>query len=152
MACVERACKFYEGLVEALIAFADHVFRQSKSTSDGSTVADHQESAARQFEALGKKKIAANIQPQAPPFPHEIAYVWSWFNQISSGLLVTGMGPSVLTWEGLYAWQQLTATAMEPWEVDCLMRLSVTRAVINSEEQKKKVDASAKPKNSRRPR
>lgn len=65
---------------------------------------------------------------------------------------MTGMGPSVLTWEGLYAWQQLTATAMEPWEVDCLMRLSVTRAVINSEEQKKKVDASAKPKNPRRSR
>ena len=77
------------------------------SLADGATEGEHRASAERQWEALGRTRAASSVVSEAPPFPAELAYLWTWFNELSAGLAITGMGPSVLTWEGLDAWRRL---------------------------------------------
>jgi hypothetical protein len=100
------------------------------------------ESAARQLTLLGKKKIAALIDSEGPPFPEVLGYLWLWFSQHSMGLAATGMSYPVITWEGLWAWSQLLQIELEPWEVDLMMQLSCIRANVHVE----KMEAERKQK------
>jgi hypothetical protein len=117
------------------MAFAEHSFRHGRQLADGATEGEHRSSAARQWEALGRTKAASAASPEAPSFPDELSYLWAWFNELSAGLAITGMGPSVLTWEGLAAWCGLMRMRLEPWEASSLVNLSLLRASIQSEKQ-----------------
>lgn len=109
------------------------MFRHGRSLADGATEGEHRASAARQWEALGRTRAASAAVSEVPPFPAELAYLWTWLNELSAGLAITGMGPSVLTWEGLDAWRRLMRVRLDPWEVTCLINLSLLRASIQSE-------------------
>lgn len=83
---------------------------------------------------LGKKPKVA-LQPDNPPPPDAIAYLWGWFVEVSYGMGSGGFGPAMLTWECLRAWCELTGRQIEPWEAQALMRLSVLRATVVSEKK-----------------
>jgi len=83
---------------------------------------------------LGKTKAAALIDPEGPPFPEQLGYVWLWFSQHSMGLAATGMSYPVITWEGLWAWSQMLRIDLAEWEVDLMMQLSCIRANVHAEQ------------------
>ena len=133
--CGERG-KFYDELVEDLIVFAEQEFRGSKKLGDGATQRDHDASAARQWEKLGRKVKAPASGPVSEP-PALLVYLWEWFCEISMGLAVSGMAPPVITWEGLAAWRAQMGVDLEPWEARTVVRMSCLRASILSEEKPK---------------
>jgi hypothetical protein len=131
-----RECrsKFYQELVEDLIAFAEHEFRQSRRLGDGATVSEHQESAARQIKNIpGWKGKKASPVPVAPPMPSALAYLWIWYCEIAMGLASNGMGPAILSWEALTAWCRQMRVELHPWEARALVRLGHVHAVVQSE-------------------
>jgi hypothetical protein len=132
----QRYCKFYQTLVEDLLAFAEHHFRNGRKLADGATAAEHTESADRQFKKLGLKSKKP-IVPVGPGFPSAVGYLWRWFDQLSMGLAISGMGPSAVTWEGLYAWSLQMRVELESWEALALIRIGYVRAVVLSEDPKK---------------
>jgi hypothetical protein len=83
---------------------------------------------------LGRKKAAELANPESPPFPEELGYIWLWFSQHSMGMASGGMSYPVITWEGLQAWALLMQIDIEPWEIDVLMNLSCTRANVHAEQ------------------
>lgn len=103
-----------------------------RSTSDGATQRDHAESAARQWETLGRKPVAIPLIENGAEFPGGLEYLWNMFLEILSGQ-AAGFGPAIITWEGLFAWSHLTATPIEPWECKTLVRLGITRANVFGE-------------------
>lgn len=52
------------------------------------------------------------------------------------GLAAGGMGPQVVTWEGLQAWCALSGNDLEPWEAFVMIRLGHLRATVSSEKPK----------------
>lgn len=54
------------------------------------------------------------------------------------GLACNGMGPSVVTWEGLRAWRLEMGLTLEPWEARTLVLLGNRRAGIDSQALTKK--------------
>lgn len=129
-----RNRKFYLELVERLCAFAEHDFRSQRKLSDGATERDHIASARAQFEALGiKPKALVEAADKAPVCPPELSYLWDYFLEISLGLASNGMGPAVITWEGLKAWCELRVTPLTRWESLALVRLGQLRALVRSE-------------------
>lgn len=82
---------------------------------------------------LGRKTAARQADPEGPPFPHELAYLWSDFVEVSMGLAQNGMGPAVITWEALAAWCGFMKVTLASWEARALIQLSLKRAEIESE-------------------
>jgi hypothetical protein len=64
----------------------------------------------------------------APPFPTELQYLWSWFTEHCLGLQASGMAMPHVTWEGLSAWCELMDIALVPWEARAMVRLGNVRA------------------------
>lgn len=121
-----------------MIEWAEHEFRQNRSTGDGATEGDHLASAERQWERLKRRPRRAIIQT-GPPFPDELGYLWAAFVEISAGLAGSGFGPPVMTWEAIRAWQALTGFGeIEPWEARALVQLGLLRASILADAQKKR--------------
>lgn len=85
------------------------------------------------MEKLGAKVAAAAALPAGPEFPFEVEHLWRYFIEHSLGMAATGMGPPLVTWEGLAAWCGLTGIELEPWEALALTRIGHARAVILSE-------------------
>lgn len=83
---------------------------------------------------LGKNKAAALADPQGPPFPEPLEYIWLWFCQHSLGMASGGMAYPVITWEGLHAWAQLMHIELEAWESDLMVNLSCMRANAHAEQ------------------
>lgn len=115
--------------------WAEHQFRQNRSTADGATEGDHLESAARQLANLpGRKKKPVEIVPDAPPFPDELSYLWQHFIELAGGLASNGFGPPLVTWEALQAWQiAMDIGPLEPWEMRTLVDLGRLRAGVQAE-------------------
>lgn len=84
--------------------------------ADGATKRDHLESAARQ----NGKVPAALHACECPP---ELAYLWRWFRDLSSGRGHTGFGQARLSWLDIAGWCLLTHARPESWEVRALMLL-----------------------------
>jgi hypothetical protein len=124
--------KFYEGLVESLIAFAESEFKSAKKRPDGATEGEHAASAAAQWARLGRKQKTTDIEA-GPDCPAALNYLWFWFCQHCFGLSSGGMGVPVVTWEGLHSWACLSKVEMEPWEALTMVRLGHLRAIISSE-------------------
>lgn len=84
------------------------------------------------------KKAAAAVDPEAPPFPEPLDYIWAWFSGHSAGMAQGGMSYPVITWEGLHAWSVQMRTDLEPWEADLMINLSCIRSNIHAEKMAKK--------------
>jgi hypothetical protein len=84
------------------------------------------------------KKAAAQADPEAPPFPAPLDYLWAWFVSHSRGMAAGGVSYPVITWEGLLAWRTQMHINLEPWETDVMINLSLIRANVNAEKTAKK--------------
>lgn len=121
-----------------MIAWAEHEFRYRRPTADGSSEADHQESAARQWAAMPaalrpkSRKISTQSDAVAgPPFPDELDYLWEWFREISFGLNPNGLVPALVGWRDIRAWRaEMDIGPLEPWEARALVELGLLRASI----------------------
>jgi hypothetical protein len=82
---------------------------------------------------MGNKKAAAQANPEGPPFPEPLDYLWSWFNVHSRGLASGGEGYPPVTWEGLRAWSAQMHIDLEPWEAETLITLGFMRVNIYAE-------------------
>jgi len=69
------------------------------------------------------------------------------------GVSRNGMGPVLVTWEGLRAWCELMRIALEPWESLALVRIGQCRAMVDSEkkpESKSNPEPPSSPKRRRK--
>jgi len=87
-----------------------------KGKSTG-TVRDHYGSLARR----GNTEYAAKVK--GPGLPATLMPLWGWYQEISEGRSSGGMGPSVLTWGDVLAWQSVTGVTLNGWEVGMLFRM-----------------------------
>lgn len=117
------------------MAFAEHEFRLSRTNDGGGTERDHLKSASDQLAKFGMKP-AADTRLQAPPLPHQVRYLWSWFCEHSLGLPVNGSVPPAVTWESLQAWSSFMRISVTPWEAKMLVRLGNLRCAILMEKRK----------------
>jgi hypothetical protein len=106
--------KFYEGLVEELIAFGKHQFWLGQRLEDGATRREHLESAARQ---------GIPTQIEGPQLPDTVNYLWKWFCEIHDGRTLSGMGPNRANHMDLMAWQWNTGNKLASWELRAIRDL-----------------------------
>lgn len=116
--------KFLAGLVDELIAFAEHDFRLDAVREDGASLGDHVASAARQLAALGKKLPKPAVElPQCPP---QLSYLLGWFRDLNAGRGSNGFGPARLSpsdiADGVWLYHRVIP---EPWEARALRSLDV---------------------------
>ena len=86
---------------------------------------------------FGNKAAAASADPDLPPFPWALDYLWSFFQEFSMGLVANGMAPVMAGWRDVQAWCEAMQIDLEPWEKLAIIRLSNLRASIQSEEKPK---------------
>jgi hypothetical protein len=86
---------------------------------------------------MGNKKAAAAADPDLPPFPWALDYLWSFFLEFSMGLTSNGMGPVMAGWRDVQDWCAAMRLDLEPWEKKALVRLSNLRASVQSESKPK---------------
>lgn len=67
------------------------------------------------------KMRAAGIEPVTPeiPAPYLLEYLFEVGPTVS-----TGMGPAIIGWRDLQAWQEMVGIDLEPWEARMLRKLS----------------------------
>jgi hypothetical protein len=136
--------KFLAGLVDELIAYAEHEFRLEAVREDGASLADHLASAQRQLAAIGKKlpKPAAE-SPQCPP---ELLYLLGWFRDLHAGRGSNGVVPNRLTpsdiLDGIWLYHRVVP---EPWEARALRALDAVWVGTAIEAQAKFEPKPAKP-------
>lgn len=95
---------------------------------------------------FGNKAAAAQAEPDLPPFPWALDYLWNFFNDFSMGLTSNGMGPVMASWRDVQEWSEAMCLDLEPWEKTALVRLANTRASIMSEEKPKTESSAPRPK------
>ncbi len=85
----------------------------------GASQRDHILEACRQLgktpEELGYPELA--FDDEAPLIPDEGLYLWNFFQELSSGRINSGFGPTALSWSDVDAWVRLTSTPLSPYEV-----------------------------------
>jgi len=114
--------------------FAEHEFRNARPMGDGATEGDHLASGARQLAMLPGRAKAPPPVPEGPPFPEELDFLWTWFRELSQGLVHNGMMQPTVTWEAIRAWQLACDIGpIEPWEARTLVQLGLLRANILAE-------------------
>jgi hypothetical protein len=99
------------------MAFARHQFELSKPLEDGTPLLAHLQSAS---EATGK------LHPMiadAPSLPDGCKQLWSDFLELHGSRGSTGWGPARITYLDLFAWEQVNATKLGPWALDCVRKL-----------------------------
>lgn len=109
---------FYERLGDELslyvrqIAWLHAVPKDEKKRS----VSDATEPVSRlnQIRAAGNEPVIPDI-----PTPYLVEYLFEVGPTIS-----TGMGPAIIGWRDLQAWQELVGIDLEPWEARLLRKLS----------------------------
>jgi hypothetical protein len=109
--------------------------------SDGASEGEHRKSAAEQFRKLGIKPKYEVVIPE-PIFPEALRYLWNWFLQIHQGIQGNGTTYPVVTWEAVYCWAKLTRQEPAPRDVQMIIALGNTWAVIRAEQLEKKLDAA----------
>lgn len=123
----EQRGKFYAALVEELIAFAELEFSRKKPI-DGAEAGDHDEAIQRMTKNIPGWKGPTRIVAESLPFPVALEYLWTWFNDLLSGSVSSGMSVPRPTWETVFAWSRLTGNALAPWEAQTLIRLGCVYA------------------------
>ncbi len=57
-----------------------------------------------------------------PPFPDRYGHLWSAFLDLHSGRAY-GMGPNPISWPDILAWDTLTRSGLQEWEVRVIKAL-----------------------------
>lgn len=92
--------------------------------------------------ADGKKDQAAlAVLEKRPAFPFEVEYLWHWFGQLTYGLAANGTAPVMASWRDVLDWEEAAELVLEPWERSALVKLSYTRAMVQSEQRAEEIKA-----------
>ena len=110
--------KFYEGLIAALLEFAEPNFRLWKYDDK------HKRTRLEMLQAIQKQtgKISTELS-NVPTLPAESAHVWRWWLAMHAKRRSNGMGIGALTWSDVGAYFDLIRTKPLPWEVDAIDRI-----------------------------
>lgn len=54
--------------------------------------------------------------------PRGLERLWGDFIDLHSSRGSTGMGAARITFADIDAWQRVTGTVLEPWEIDCIRK------------------------------
>ncbi len=68
--------------------------------------------------------------------PSGAEYLWRWFVEIINGVTAS-FGPPSIAWSDLVAWCTFTGELLDPWEARLLIKLSVIRANVLTEETRR---------------
>ena len=80
--------------------------------------------------------MASKSDPDLPPFPWALNYLWELFQELSAGLTSNGMGPPMASWGDVQNWCAAMRLDLDPWEKKALIRLANLRAMVLSEDKK----------------
>ena len=69
----------------------------------------------------GRAEFRARLE--GPGLPEPLRPVWALYQEVSEGRSGGGMGPSVLTWGDLLAWQAVTGGTLDGWEARALFAI-----------------------------
>ena len=85
--------------------------------ADGTTRRDHIEQLCKQ---TGKTPhelgLVEDEADDTPEIPEDGVYLWSWFQELSSGRGNNGFSPTAISWADIEAWARLTAIELTPYE------------------------------------
>jgi hypothetical protein len=70
-----------------------------------------------------------------PACPWELEHVWGWFWEVLNGCPANGMTAVTISWRDIAAWCAMTGERPTAAEARLLLRLSVLRANIESEDK-----------------
>ena len=87
-----------------------------KGKSTG-TLREHYQALAKR----GRTEYAAKVE--GPGLPASLRPLWTMYQEVSEGRSAGGMGPSVLTWADLLAWQTVTGATVDGWEAGTLFAM-----------------------------
>jgi len=97
-----------------------------KGKSTG-TLRSHYEGLVRR----GRTEFEARLK--GPALPPTLQPLWALYQEVSEGRSAGGMGPSVLTWADLLAWQAVTGGTLDGWEAATLFAMdAAVRAGLTS--------------------
>ena len=123
--CTRGLLRFFEDLILDLEEYAEQNFKLSIPDKDGVTERQHLEEVERQS---GRTPLAL----QGTEFPELLGYVWTAFLLLNQGRGQGFNGPLPLSFQDIFAWQQLTNEHLLPWEVSTIKRLdAVYLRVVN---------------------
>jgi hypothetical protein len=87
----------------------------SKTDSKGNSVRAHLEQVAKSLGRTPKDLIG-------PEFPDRYGHLWAAFLDLHSGRSY-GMGPNPISWPDILAWDTLTRSGLQEWEVRVIKAL-----------------------------
>lgn len=96
------------------------------------------------------KARAKKVLPDMPPFPWALVDLWDLFLELALGVGSNGMGPPVVTWLDVEAFDRAADHGLSPWEKRALVRLGSVRASVMGEEMGKHKPKPAAPKPKRK--
>ncbi|MEG2140689.1 MAG: hypothetical protein RRY20_07885 [Bilophila sp.] len=133
-----RAHQLLAGLTIALCEAVRAWVAHTMPGTDGTTRRDHIEQLCKQKgktpEELG---FATEETEDDLDVPDDGAYLWNWFQELSSGRGNNGFGPSPLGWADMAAWAQLTAIPLTPYETLTLRSMDTAYLTACADTQKK---------------
>ena len=118
----EQRPEFYDGLGEALIAFAEATFRlEARNKEDHSHREELEGLLARARTDERRAEIEAELA--VPPFPRELGFLWQAFLRLSSRRGSTAFGPAAITWPDIDAFTRLSGLRLAAWEIELIEQL-----------------------------
>ena len=109
-------CKFYQGLKDALLEFAENEIRLSAPQSDKRPLREHLECAWQQTGIRPAELIDCKC-------PDAILHVWRWFLELNEARGSGGMGASAISYQDILSWSITTNSEPTPFEVSCIRAL-----------------------------
>lgn len=123
-------CKFFQSLIESLLAFARAELELSEIQGDGQSARTHLESVWRQ----------TRVMPEGlntPQCPIEVAYLWAWFIGLSQKRTSNGFGPNPISDAEIIAWSSLRRITLTPFDIDAINALDDVFMTYQAKQQKK---------------
>lgn len=92
------------------MAYARTAFERMRAVGKQGAVGDHLAAAKRQGAAV----------TDAPDIPSEMVYLWEHYRNLSRSRGGNGFGPNPIGWPDIEAYDRLTRSYLEVWEVKAI--------------------------------
>lgn len=113
-----RVRRFYYGLIDELLDYAEHEFSISKPDKNGTSQREHLLEVQRQTGKTPKEL-------EGPPFPTLVSHIWSAFIALSSARSMGMSGPDSLSYTEIKNWMDVTNNRLSARDVEALKSLDV---------------------------